>query len=734
MKSFKEINIAESYTTKDDVSIIESFFNPVLKNSIIYKRAVAYFSSKSLVKLSRGIDNLIENGGCVQIITSPNLTEDDIDSINKGYSIREELANKRICETVNDLVDNYSEVANYLSHLIASKKLDIKIVKVTDDLSALYHAKLGIMIDNFGNKIAFSGSNNETFSGMLRNFETFDVYKEWDVGTESKRVADKNKHFDELWENNDNRFKIYSFSEALQNKLFTKMRTDYIPSSELFSEKNYICEEERPYGIEKNTNICVPDWFDPYDYQSEAVKGWEQEEYKGLYSMATGSGKTLTALLSLYELQNNIELKSMFIVIVVPYIHLIEQWIEDMKEFNINPIVAAESKTKWFKKLKRCISKFNLSIKLSKKIVDSVIVTNATFKDLDFQDLLKTVYKNGVIIFDEVHNAGAEGFKNKLPLNFNFRLGLSATIERHNDIIGTKQIYNYFGKVVQNISMGYAINYGSLVNYFYKANFVYLDSQELEDYKELTKDIARNMSFNKDGETNLSDNVKMLMIKRARILAGAKSKIPELIKQMKEQLHEFDEIKRTLVYCGIVSEYSEDNDEFEKQIIKVNKSLYNEFKLRINKFTSEETLEERSKIKMRFEKNDIDVITAMKCLDEGVNIPQIQHAYILSSSTNPREFIQRRGRVLRKYPDKKYAYINDFIVLPHKLDSIGFINDDELRTELSIIIRELNRVKEFAKYAVNSYEVLSKVDKVYKVYKHLLDEKGMKLYDFERES
>ena len=731
MISFKDVDIKPTYNTKDTTSIIDSFFYPVLSSTVVYKRAVAYFTSSSLVQLAKGLDKLIANGGEVRIITSPNLTEDDIESIEKGYKLRENLVFEKINTEIDKLINSHSEVANYLAHLIATNKLDIKIVKINEDLSALYHAKIGIMEDKFGNKIAFSGSNNETFSGMLRNYENFDVYKDWDVGADPYRVKEKNEHFDKLWENVDNRFQIYTFTEALKKKVLSQLRVDYIDSIDLFSKENYINEKEEEYIYkrEKALPLAVPTWFKPYSYQCDAVENWKNNNYQGLFSMATGSGKTLTALLGISELYNSLSKKSLYVIIVVPYIHLIEQWLEDINEFNLFPINASISKSRWYNKLKKSMSSFRLNTRLKKDTVESVIVTNTTFKSENFQELINKLKGNIIIVFDEVHNAGAEGFKGKLPPTFTYRLGLSATIDRHRDELGTKQIYDYFGEVVQTITMGDAISYKSLVNYFYSVNFVYLDKQELSYYKEITRQLARHITYNNKGEVDFSDSAKMILIKRAKILAGARSKIDKLKSLIKEHEKKYGEVKRTLIYCGVVSQEVEDHNEFERQIETVNKMLYKEFNLRIKKFTSDESLEERKIIKSQFEDNKINVITAMKCLDEGVNIPQIQHAYILSSSTNPREFIQRRGRVLRKFRGKKYAYINDFIVLPSRLENVCFMNDDELKAEVSIIVRELKRVLEFAKYAENSFNVLQDVSKVYEAYKHIMDEKGVTIYD-----
>ncbi len=729
MRSFRDLEIQHSYNTKDTLTIIESFFNPVLSNTVLYKRAVAYFSSTSLVQVARGLDQLIKSGGSIKIITSPNLSEEDIRSIEKGYVQREELVFKKLDAEIDILIKDYSEVANYLAHLIALGRLDIKIVKICDDLSALYHAKIGIMVDSFGNKIAFSGSNNETFSGMLKNYENFDVYKDWDFGADPFRVHEKNEHFDRLWNNSDNRFLIYDFPEAIRKKILKKIKKDYIPSSEIFSGGLVINETEQPYHANIKETLDVPEWFNPYPYQEDAVENWASKGYQGLFSMATGSGKTLTALLGLHNLYNSLEYKNLFIVIVVPYIHMIEQWCEDINEFNLFPINASISKSKWYNKLYRAVSTFNLKSKLKKEYIESVIVTNTTYKSDSFQATIRKLKGNTVIVFDEVHNSGAEGFKEKLLNDFQYRLGLSATIDRHNDEKGTKQIYDYFGEIVQNISMGDAIKYKSLVNYFYYINFVFLDEDELHDYKKITKQLARHISSNSDGSTEFSDSAKMLLIKRARILAGARGKVEILKNLIEKQISKFGDIKRTLVYCGIVTQEADDHDEFERQIETVNKMLYKTYDLKIKKFTSDESLEVRRKIKHEFEKNEIDVISAMKCLDEGVNIPQIQHAYILSSSTNPREFIQRRGRVLRKFPGKKYAYINDFIVLPTRIEDLSFLSDEELRTEVSIVIRELKRVLEFAKYAENSFDVMQKITKVYEGYKHIMDEKGVSIYD-----
>lgn len=418
-----------------------------------------------------------------------------------------------------------------------------------------------------------------------------------------------------------------------------------------------------------------------------------------MYDMATGSGKTITALGSLSRLSKELSEK-ISIIIVVPYQHLVEQWVEDIVKFNVKPIIAySYPGQNWRKEFNDAVNAYNATA------IDNfcIITTNATFILNDFQNILKKFRRNFCFVADEVHNLGANKIRELLPKKARYRLGLSATIDRFRDEEGTETLKRYFGKTCLTFSLKEAINRGFLTSYYYYPVVTYLAQDELEKYKELTKLIIKNGGTDPENSKN-KEYLELLLIKRARIIAGCRSKIDRLI----ECIAPYKECTHMLVYCG-ATKYDNDNiDDSDqiKQIDAVNIRLYNDLNIKTRKFTSSESKSERTDIIKAFADGvDLQAITAIKCLDEGVNIPAIQKAFILASSTNPKEYIQRRGRVLRKSKGKEYAEIYDFITLPRPLSEVPFCSLEELEYDYSLVKKEFKRMLEFAETARNPLDI-----------------------------
>lgn len=233
---------------------------------------------------------------------------------------------------------------------------------------------------------------------------------------------------------------------------------------------------------------------------------------------------------------------------------------------------------------------------------------------------------------------------------------------------------------------------------------VYLDEDELEDYLSLTSIIVRSMSTSKKGK-QISESVKRLLIKRARIVAGARNKIDIL----RNEIMPYKDDNYILVYCGATKvDVTENVDEISSELdqIKVVADLLgNQLNMRVGRFTSLESAQERVQIRKMFgDGKQLQALVAIKCLDEGVNIPSIKTAFILASSTNPKEYIQRRGRVLRKFPGKTRAEIYDFITLPFPAEDIGSVKPEVVSGSKGLVKRELVRMMDFADIADNPSE------------------------------
>ncbi len=465
--------------------------------------------------------------------------------------------------------------------------------------------------------------------------------------------------------------------------------------------------------------VNLPSWLHLHEYQKTAIENWKKQNFSGIYDMATGTGKTLTALASLTNLYH--EKNGDFCVIILcPYIHLVMQWISDIKEFGIKPIVAFGSSPQkdWKEKLTRAVQKRNF--RDDEKGFFCLVSSIATFKRDFVQTQISKFKKKILLIADEAHNLGA---KNTLKFldqtKYEYRLALSATLERHFDDEGTESLYQFFGKKCIEYGLQQAIDEGFLTPYKYFPVVTTLNFEEKEKYLDLSKSIANEVRVDENGKKTLSEKGKMLCIMRSRIIAGAKSKLDALLETIEPYKNQFN----LLIYCGATKfnedEEISDNDENAiRQIDEIVKSLYEKFEMKISKFIAEKSSEERDLIIQNFKDKNIQAIAAIKCLDEGVNIPSIKTAFILASSTNPKEYIQRRGRVLRLSEGKDFAEIYDFICLPEELKTLENKTEEENEIFKSLAAKEVRRMEEFSSLSQNGYEsepLIKKIKDVFKI-------------------
>lgn len=681
--SLIDLNIKSEYRSLID-NVVDDFYVPVLKESVLYQRAVGFFSSSALIAISKGVEGLISNGGKIQIIASPRLSQEDIDEIRKGYEVRKvlERALLRGIETHNSVED--TSRLSYIASLIANGVLDIKIAFLsTNNEIAMYHEKMGIMNDIEGNAVAFSGSMNESENAFSANYESFDVFCSWT--NEKERVFQKQMAFQAIWNDYEPGVETIDFPEAVKDRIYAFNNSLRRNSGLKTPEENSLPEDA----------MFLPPDFKIRPYQESAIQNWKENGYCGIYDMATGTGKTLTALASIEQLFSDNH-KRLGIVIVCPYQHLVEQWVEDIVRFGIKPIVgySSSSQKSWKKNLAQAVRSFNLRV----SDFFCFITTNASFVTKTVQDQIGILSEDVVFVVDEAHNMGASNYRRYLPDNIKYRLGLSATIDRHNDESGTTALAKYFGKKCIAYSLKDAIDSQMLTRYYYYPVLTYLDQDELSDYLSITGQLAKAI-HKKNGKVVLTERAKQLLIKRSRIVAGAKGKLPELQRQIAPHIDD----KHILVYCGATTVRDEDDADFSKrQIDLVADLLGNTLNMRVGRFTSQESAQERAQIREAFaEGNALQVLVAIKCLDEGVNIPSIKTAFILASSTNPKEYIQRRGRVLRKFPGKEFAVIYDFITLPFPVNTIATQNSTIIDSTKGLIKRELIRMMDFADIAEN---------------------------------
>ncbi len=518
---FEDITIKNEYRSLID-DVVKDFYVPLLKNAVLYQRAVGFFSSSALVMISKGIEGLVQNGGTIQIIASPKLSSSDIEEIRKGYEVRRVIENSLIREL--DDIDNPIELEklSYIARLVADGILDIKIAFLTTKNEiAMYHEKMGLITDNEGNTVAFSGSMNESENAFKGNYESFDTFCSWT--NDCERVFKKQMAFKAIWEDYEPGIETLDFPVAVKQRLY-----EYNADLRNCNSKANDSITEIQLESKEKGEIYLPEDFNIREYQYNAIQTWESRGFCGIYDMATGTGKTLTALASveyLFRKNNN----RLAIVIVCPYQHLVEQWVEDIVRFGIYPIIgySASSQKNWKKNLKQAVRSFNL------KVLDTFcfVTTNASFVTKKVQEQIIQLNEDSLFIVDEAHNMGAANYRKCLPENIEFRLALSATIDRHNDDTGTEALTSYFGDKCIEYSLKDAIENKMLTRYFYYPVLTYLDEDELEEYLDLTHQLATAIS-KKGRKLVLSEYAKQLLIKRSRVIAGARSKLSELKKQM----------------------------------------------------------------------------------------------------------------------------------------------------------------------------------------------------------
>ncbi len=689
--SFKELPLLKHYKTyKND--IIKEFYTPVLNQAVLYQRAVGFFSSTALIDLTKGISGMIRNGGKIQFIVSPLLSQEDIDAINKGYEKKKIIGEALMREFREP--ENYfqEERLNWLAYLIEEGFLEIKVAFTPPNKEmGMYHEKVGIVTDEYGNRIVFTGSLNETINAFHNNYESIVVFNSWE---ESKEYADEmQRDFELLWNNDDKDLEIIEFPDVVKER-FRVCRKPHL-NLNLDDEEDLKKKQTVKKGIPH-----IPDGFQLREYQTDAIESWKNHSYRGIFDMATGTGKTYTglgAVVRLYE-----DKKRLAIIIVCPYQHLVEQWVEDIELFNMTPTIgySASKQKNWKKRLENDVLDFSIGV------IDTFcfVTTNATYSSKFVSEQMMLLGPDTLLVVDEAHNFGSPNLRRTLYPNVEYRLALSATLDRHGDEEGTQCLKDYFGEKCIEYDLNRAIKEKKLTPYYYYPVVVYLDDEELEEYKELSYLASKECHKDKYGKLIITEKGKRLLLQRARKVAGAKSKLDALRTLMEQYKND----SHMLIYCGATrvqtfeQDSSEIDEEGERQIVAVSKILGNEFGMKVTHFTSNESAEEREIIKRRFSAADpYQAIVAIKCLDEGVNIPSIKTAFILASTTNPKEYIQRRGRVLRLAKDKPYAVIYDFVTLTRPLDEVNPYSPD-YNCERALARRELLRIKEFGDIALNS--------------------------------
>jgi len=699
----RDLSLKSVYNSEKD-NLLRDFYIPALSCSTSYSRAVGFFSASTLSYAAQGLSAFIQNQGRMRLIIGAELEAEEHDAVLRGYAARAALPDAlarnfhAVLSEVNERL--FLKRLEALQWLVSHNHLDIKVAVRR---RGMYHEKIGILEDATGDFVVFQGSANESVSALSPdfNYESINVFRSWREGEEEYFGVHVDS-FNDLWAGRSPSTLVVEFPEASRLELLARVvRQPDDASTELELVREYMDRQILP----ERDALSVPAGFEVFDHQRAALAEWQKQDGVGILDLATGAGKTFTALYAATKLLRVTH--RLFLIIAVPYQVLAEQWEEELAAFGGKAIMCSSLNPNWSQELAIKVDAF----RTERANFVAAICVNATLASDRFQELIARIKDGNSFLFvgDECHHHGTVRYNRALPENAGLRLGLSATYERHGDPDGTARLESYYGQVAYTFTLADAIEKGFLVPYRYHLALVELLPAEEDQYAQIAQRIRERFHALKgtnQGSPLDDDVIKMLLLRRARFLGTLASKRQRLA----ELVDAGNVTMRTLIYCGEGRAQSDDSDDSDDAIdvedlqnIDIVTRMVSNKGFRVARFTSQESPNERRETLSMFRTGNIEVLTAIRCLDEGMNIPACETAFILASSANPRQFIQRRGRILRRSPGKLSATLWDFLPLPPQ----SSVSEEH---EKQILRKELGRISEFSRHSMNfmdTYRVLS---------------------------
>jgi superfamily II DNA or RNA helicase len=716
-------SLSREYKTGSENEPLQ-FYLDGLTNSNEFSMLLGYFSSAAINLLSVGFASFISKGGKMKMVINHLLSNKDKEAITKAedspFDIRAfDLTN--IVDLQRNLDEYDTHFFECLAYLIVEKRIEIKVIKPKNG-KGIAHYKSGVFSDG-QDFVGYQASCNFTLYGLSENLEQLQAFLSWENGRSNKFISSQLRDIDNYFSEKDDDVEYIPSNEievALRDCFGKKDLNELlVQEEELLKRKQSLVSNPKLKGsiaklFGEIESIRRTPRF-PYvegarEYQIKAYNSWVANDFKGMFAMATGTGKTIT---SLNCLLNEFKKTGVYrAIITVPTTALVEQWKKECAKFNFKNIIPVSSKENWDKNL----AFFNTASKL----IDTsyiVIVTYASLPRPKFQSYFTQLPNDTILIADETHNLGSQGLLKLLPnIHLEKRIGLSATPHRKFDESGNHAIQEFFNDeppYIVSYSMEEALKIGWLCNYTYYPHIVNLTDQEMEKYKELSLQLLRMGLFDKEtGSFRSTPEIEKKLLERKRIIHKAVNKLEAFKAILKSEFDIRKNLKYTLVYVPEGVEASYENEDFSSEtedeiglIELYTKAVRdtNDF-IMVSRFTSKS--DNREEILKNYEQGKTHVLTSMKCLDEGVDVPRSELAIFCASTGNPRQFIQRRGRVLRLHKDKVHATIHDLVVVPEVVDESTY------EMEKGLVKKELERVVDFANLAMNktdTYEELKQV-------------------------
>lgn len=689
---------------------------------------LGYFSSNAIKLLAVGFAQFIYNGGVLRLMTNHFLSKTDKsvffsdnyvfeDSGLIEYMVAEDL--QQLAKTLAKGEQHFWDCLRFLY-----EKERLLLFPVMAKPNKMVHYKEGIIDDGI-DKIFFSGSCNFTYKGILENAESLNIWREWERVSEKAKVEMKVKEYSKIFDKSHESYIYLSAKEIVevifkegQSKDLTELIDDaidlygYLQKQPSFSKANsQLLElEDQLQKIKIEPRFPYPSG--PRDYQKEAYKAWVNNGKTGVFAMATGTGKTITSLnciLNEYKQSGNYR-----VVVLVPTIALVEQWQAEIANFNFKEIIQISSEHDW----KSRIADIKRNLRWGIDMNYFIIVTYRTFSMKNFYDeVIQKLPDDTIIIADEAHNIGAPNVKKVFKdILFQRRIALSATPERIYDKEGTKEIQQFFNDLAPycyQYTMKKAIDEVRLCKYYYYPFIVTLTDEEMIHYVKISKQLFRYFDP-KSKKIKSCKEVEKLLLLRKQIIHKAANKI-ECLREIVKEITKTRELKYTFIYAP--EGYDKREEDNDNRIIERMQAVLCQEIPNISASTFLGEGKNKREILEWFSEGKIDVLLSMKCLDEGVDIPRTEIGIFASSTGNPRQYIQRRGRLLRTHKDKNFAYIYDMVVVPNYLE----MDEDFYNIERSLVKGELVRVTNFAKLALNFYDSEETLQHICKYYQLSLD-------------
>lgn len=676
---------------KDDVA--EQVIVPALKASQSAQVMIGYFSSASFAEFAPGLASYLRSSSePLQLIISPFLTPQDRVALATVPDAVVQMTMERLEASLPDADALATHTLRCLAWLHAAGRLQIKVAFMRD---ALFHSKVWLFeghdFDGRSERAALHGSANLTAAGLGRNREQLSLSRSWSGEDPARTCQRLSAEFDLLWHGGDADCIVHDLPHALATKLVRDYRFSDEPREEdcrLLWRRAHGLPEKAPAEppLSKPQVFSVPEWLNyrqgDFSHQGLAIDAWEAADRRGVLEMCTGSGKTLTALTAAQLLHEAVG--AVLIVIAAPYNVLVNQWCSEAELFGLRPINVSACSGPAGRQ--QAIAAARRRLRLGLTPAEVLVVSNDTLCTPEFLSQIEAYAGSKLLIADECHNLGAPAFLNATPDFFNHRLGLSATPVRQYDDEGTDGLFAFFGDVVFRFGLEEAIG-KCLTPYDYFPHFISLNEGEMSEWRDLSEEIAQ-IAWKIDAGVK-DDRMNFLLLQRRKIIETAESKLKLLADLLDAE--DLRALRHTLIYA---------TDKDPNQLLAVNQLLLDR-DIPFHQLTADETANAQlvSRLIEAFQRGDLQVLTAKRVLDEGVNIPEIERAFILASTTVRRQWIQRRGRLLRlcKSIGKTHAVIHDLVALP-PIDDHRVMDSDERK----IINAELDRVWEFARLSRNA--------------------------------